>query len=310
MLASSNFVFLKEHDPVFQQLASTAEQAFASDPNTTLIKLRQLGEALAQDLASRAGIEFEATTTQSGYRTERTQPTPLAAGQLTQPNGKETSMYMLNHTLIGSALLGACTLAQAATVADVFNGEMLGSNQRYFESVAGIPRESFGDEHKFRVQGCNITATIGGGTVSKLRMELTPKCQADLTQFVGDYAPAPGQPLTFGAFEQSSGGGLSYSADCLSGCGNAYDPSAYGHWEGPRAVGFMEVLLEVVQVDDQAIEAASTWRDQMIQTMGEDWVMDGGFNCDNQFDPIARQAFQKVQVTAVSIGQELRSPNC
>lgn len=65
MAASSNFSFLQEHDPVFLQLASTAEQVFASDPNTTLIKLRQLGEALAQDLASRASIEFDATTTQS-----------------------------------------------------------------------------------------------------------------------------------------------------------------------------------------------------------------------------------------------------
>ncbi|WP_242675164.1 hypothetical protein [Phytopseudomonas dryadis] len=59
------FTFLQEHDPVFVQLASTAERVFASDPNTTLIKLRQLGEALAQDLAGRAGIEFDATTTQS-----------------------------------------------------------------------------------------------------------------------------------------------------------------------------------------------------------------------------------------------------
>lgn len=65
MAESSNFAFLKEHDPVFFQLASTAERVFASDPNTTLIKLRQLGEALAQDLAVRAGIEFDATTSQA-----------------------------------------------------------------------------------------------------------------------------------------------------------------------------------------------------------------------------------------------------
>ncbi|MEB0205499.1 type I restriction-modification system endonuclease [Pseudomonas sp. CCC3.1] len=65
MAASSNFAFLQEHDPVFLQLASTAEQTFASDPNTTLIKLRQLGEALAQDLAGRSGIEFDANTPQS-----------------------------------------------------------------------------------------------------------------------------------------------------------------------------------------------------------------------------------------------------
>jgi len=219
-------------------------------------------------------------------------------------------MQKLPQTLIGSVLLGAYSLAQAGTVAEVFNGEMLGTNQRYFESIAGIPRESFGDEHKFRVQGCNITATITEGAVSTLRLELTPPCQADLTQFVGDYAPAPGQPLTFGAFEQASGGGLSYHADCLSGCGNSYDPSVYGHWEGPRAVDFMEVLLEAVQVEDAAIEAADIWRNQMIKTMGEDWVMDGQFNCNRQFDPVARQALNAVQVTAVTVGQQLRVPGC
>ena len=62
---SSNFSFLAEHDPIFLQLALTAEQVFAADPNTTLIKLRQLGEALAQDIAARAGIEFDRETTQA-----------------------------------------------------------------------------------------------------------------------------------------------------------------------------------------------------------------------------------------------------
>ncbi|WP_035060700.1 type I restriction-modification system endonuclease [Andreprevotia chitinilytica] len=59
MVATSNFDFLAEHSPLFLQLATTAERVFASDPNTTLIKLRQLGEALAQDLAVRSGIQFE-----------------------------------------------------------------------------------------------------------------------------------------------------------------------------------------------------------------------------------------------------------
>ncbi|KPU60332.1 hypothetical protein AN403_4550 [Pseudomonas fluorescens] len=58
MPESKNFSFLQEHDPVFLRLAQNAEQAFVSDPNTTLIKLRQLGEAIAQDLATRVGVEF------------------------------------------------------------------------------------------------------------------------------------------------------------------------------------------------------------------------------------------------------------
>lgn len=51
-ITSANFGFLAEHDVLFVQLAAAAERAFASDPNTTLIKLRQLGEALAQHLVN------------------------------------------------------------------------------------------------------------------------------------------------------------------------------------------------------------------------------------------------------------------
>jgi type I restriction enzyme R subunit len=64
-MAPSNFDFLREHDPLFLQLATAAERAFSSDPNTTLIKLRQLGEALAQDVAARSGITFDSETTQA-----------------------------------------------------------------------------------------------------------------------------------------------------------------------------------------------------------------------------------------------------
>ena len=63
--ASPNFGFLAEHDPLFADLAGAAEQVFSSDPNTTLIKLRQLGEALAQHLAALSGIEFDEQTSQS-----------------------------------------------------------------------------------------------------------------------------------------------------------------------------------------------------------------------------------------------------
>ncbi|MEZ9819116.1 type I restriction-modification system endonuclease [Shewanella sp. 10N.286.45.A1] len=64
-IKSVNFSFLESYDPIFIDLASSAERAFTSDPNTTLIKLRQLGEAMAQDIAARCGIEFDDKTTQA-----------------------------------------------------------------------------------------------------------------------------------------------------------------------------------------------------------------------------------------------------
>jgi len=63
--SKGNFNFLEEHDPVFCQLGAAAESAFSGDPNTTLLKLRQLAEAIAQNLAARAGIKFDETTKQA-----------------------------------------------------------------------------------------------------------------------------------------------------------------------------------------------------------------------------------------------------
>lgn len=56
MVVSLNFAFLASHDPQLVSLGGLAEQYFASDPNTCLIKLRQFGELLAQLAAAELGL--------------------------------------------------------------------------------------------------------------------------------------------------------------------------------------------------------------------------------------------------------------
>jgi type I restriction enzyme R subunit len=53
---ATNFGFLGEHDEQLVRLGMLAERYFPEDPNTALLKLRQLGELLAQLLASRTGL--------------------------------------------------------------------------------------------------------------------------------------------------------------------------------------------------------------------------------------------------------------
>ncbi len=52
----SNFAILREHDPQLLRLGLLAERYFPEDPNTALLKLRQLTELLAQLVATRVGI--------------------------------------------------------------------------------------------------------------------------------------------------------------------------------------------------------------------------------------------------------------
>lgn len=206
--------------------------------------------------------------------------------------------------VVGGLLASLSPAVQAKTVAEVFNGAMLGVNQRYFESVAGVPRSSVGDTHAFHVQGCDVEATMAGGSVSALRLALGPKCQANLQTFLGGYAPPAGKALTFGGFAAAAGP-LQYMADCLTLCGNAADPVVYALWDGPRAADFQQVLLEVELLGDAALNAADAWRNAMLQARGEDYVLDLQFNCDGQFNAQAQQDFKAVNVQAVTIGYEL-----
>ena len=55
--SSTNFGFLAKHDRHLARLAGFAELYCSSDPNTSLVKQRQVVERLAQLAAARFGVE-------------------------------------------------------------------------------------------------------------------------------------------------------------------------------------------------------------------------------------------------------------
>jgi hypothetical protein len=55
-LLTSNFAPLQEHDEQLLRLGMLAERYFPDDPNTSLLKLRQFTELLAQLVATRVGL--------------------------------------------------------------------------------------------------------------------------------------------------------------------------------------------------------------------------------------------------------------
>jgi len=53
--SATNFAVLRTDDEQLMRLGLLAEGYFADDPNTSLLKLRQLTELLAQHVATRVG---------------------------------------------------------------------------------------------------------------------------------------------------------------------------------------------------------------------------------------------------------------
>src|SRR3954453_17224591 len=64
-IPSHNFGFMRGYDPQFERLGALAERYFRDDPNSCLVKLRQFGELLAQEVAARVGLFASADEAQS-----------------------------------------------------------------------------------------------------------------------------------------------------------------------------------------------------------------------------------------------------
>lgn len=57
---TSNFAFLADREPLLHRIGTTAEAAFYTDSNVTLVKLRQLAEHLTRNAAAQLGVVSEA----------------------------------------------------------------------------------------------------------------------------------------------------------------------------------------------------------------------------------------------------------
>ena len=210
------------------------------------------------------------------------------------------------------ALAGHAGTASANDLARVFHMDMIGANVSALERVTGPALRSIGSARDYRVAGCDLTATIEGGMVNALRLEPNARCTFNLNALLPNYGGqfAPVNTMTFGQFDAVTQRAGRYYADCLSSCGNAADPIVFEHWFGSRADLSFEVLLEAVQVSDAALGAADRWQQAMEREQGADWVVAGEFNCTSQYDDIAHDAFRSVRITAITIGFNLRTPEC
>lgn len=197
-------------------------------------------------------------------------------------------------------------------LAQIFDQEMIGADVAYFEQVVGPARNTYDNTKIYKVDGCEVTATISGISVRALRVDLSPQCTFNLNKFLPNFSNRfpPPHVMTFGKFDSITEGTGRFYADCLTQCGNAADPVIFEHWYGSRADLFLEVVLEAVLASSPVLSAAHTWKTAMEKIEGENWVIDAKFNCTRKYDAIAHRAFQDVTISAITIGYDVQVPRC
>ncbi|MBF5007229.1 hypothetical protein [Diaphorobacter caeni] len=191
--------------------------------------------------------------------------------------------------------------------------EAIGLNLEYVVRVSGPAMRIMGNQQLFDLQGCKFTLTTDEAkqSIQGVQLELSKECPVDVGPLINADKPILAGDLTFGAADKYFRPG-DYLSDCLSSCGNAYDPSVYWSAEGSRADGFVKVVLSVPIAEDAVVEAAARWRDAMLKSEKEDWVViETGFNCaPEKYREVAAHEFSGMRPAFLSFGHSVEAPTC
>ena len=194
----------------------------------------------------------------------------------------------------------------------LFQRSIFGKSQEEVEALIGSSNNALGDGYTtYNVDNCLVSATYQDNKVQYIGLNLTPNCSIDLTAF-GIANIRADDKLTFGQIETTLGQNSlrKFQASCLSrNCGNAVDPSVYATYNidaNPEEPQALEIELEAVQLG-AAGAAADQWSKPMMEQKGEEWLNSEAYNCTDEYQALARELFQNVPVSAITIG--LNNPN-
>jgi hypothetical protein len=203
-------------------------------------------------------------------------------------------------------LLMCPVFAFAASLPALFAPDTLGSQIAWLKKQAGPEWRINGAIHYFKANGCVLEASVSKGVVVALSMDVSAACNPEITRFVASGPKVMAYPMTFGEVQGTG----HYMSDCLSECGNAFDPSVYLFVSGYHANDFVDVTFAASTADSTVSEASSVWEGVMTKAKGEEYVVNAKFNCDTTFDAAAARALKGVRIGRVTVGHDTSADLC
>lgn len=212
-----------------------------------------------------------------------------------------------------SAPATAAATTSAAQGADsplerVIDLELVGGNVEFFEAISG-PAKRVWDSREgqfyrsYEVNGCDVDTMTEGETIKSITLHVSQQCDPGGfgMQFAGK---------TLSEAEAELGGGR-YVAGCISGCGNAADPTYGYEIAGYRANGFLNYSIQAMPESDADWDRLFAWKDQMVAERGEDFVvMEMGYQCDPAFAQGNRTATKDFRIVSVTVSSEPEGLTC
>lgn len=234
-------------------------------------------------------------------------------GAITAPQHRPVRSCTLRDPLLIYAVILGTLLATGAVAQPAGNlrshwafatsVDVIGMNPAYLEKRLGPAKYKDTAYWTFQVGRCEITYNVNATRVNGYEFKLRPHCESSVRGYGDLKGTVIRRGLTFADVERLRIWQTSFSADCLTGCGNAADPWVYMDAEGSRSGGPYPIHFGVALVGD-AIDAADKWE----RALGAKYAIRGNYlpaevtQCGDRLNGVAAAAFAKVRIESVALG--------
>lgn len=193
----------------------------------------------------------------------------------------------------------------AAALQFAISPEAIGANPGYLEQRLGVPKVKTKYQIVFEVSGCRVDYGVEGNAVSSIDADVTASCQPTVQGV--KITPS----TTYGQIHRKEPWG-SYIASCLSGCGNAADPTVDLSYPGSRSNQFLGIHYSAGY--DQVSSALERW-DKAVRAergLGEFDTPDDyeAFSCVAGPPDAVSAQLEKVRVRHIQIRDEVNGGSC
>lgn len=227
---------------------------------------------------------------------------PAATGAATAPADAKEDLFIGVTPAAGEA---------AASITPIVRLESIDATKEFIERTLGQSTYETPDTAQYEVAGCSVSVVFAPNrAVRSVSIALKPGCKFDASELARSDQPViVSGPMPFSQFEAQFGQAR-YSSPCLTLCGNAFEPYVTAVVPGYSANGGIDIGAQVLFVEDAAMEAKSAWQEQLMTKVGEDYVFETRFNCEDTHNDIPRAAFAQVPVESLQFGRDLAEASC
>lgn len=174
-----------------------------------------------------------------------------------------------------------------------------GAQVNWIEAQIGPARTVVVGEREYDIGDCTVRMQAEDGVVTGYAVPMSDACSSLVLPVLAHYGLPETVEMTFGQFTQARTNPV-FRADCLHLCGNAADPWVYLESPGPRVTPGIRASAPLV--DGDIIDASFDLRDRMRAERGDDYVVDGRFNCDEAWSVAGRETLAPFRIQEIEVG--------